>query len=87
MTDRITAEPQVDVHVSVLAALDQHLAMLQGIRTELTAVRATAPGTRLDLISDSALSARQYVDLVESTLAALIEVGGSEAVSPLASAG
>jgi len=71
MSDRIAAEPTVDVHVCVLAALDRHLALLQGIRTELTAVRATGPGTRLDLISDSALSARWYLDLVESTLAAL----------------
>jgi hypothetical protein len=58
----------VDVHVSVLAALDQHLSLLQGVRAELTAIRATEPGTRLDLVADSARSARRYLNLVESML-------------------
>jgi len=60
--------PHVDIHVSVLDALDQHIAALQGIRARLTAVRATAPGTRLDLVADSVASARRYADLVEPML-------------------
>jgi len=63
-------EPDVDLLIYVLRAVDDHLAALQQIRTELRAGRPTGPGGRLALALESVEVAGQFVEKMNRALAA-----------------
>ncbi|MET0424995.1 MAG: hypothetical protein ABW046_14015, partial [Actinoplanes sp.] len=63
-----TLEPDVDLLVYVLQAVDEHLAALQQIRTELKAGRPIGPGGRLALALESVEVAAQFVEKMNRAL-------------------
>jgi hypothetical protein len=54
--------PDIDLSMYVLAAVDEHLAMLQSVRRALTTSRKIEPGTRWAAAEISVSSALRYAD-------------------------
>ena len=60
--------PEVDVAGFVLAAVDQHLAVLEGVRRQLAMPRAIEPGACWHAAALSVSEARRYADEVARAL-------------------
>ena len=54
--------PEVDVSAYVLAAVDDHLAMMKSVRHQLATCRKIEPGTRWTAAATSVSSARRYAE-------------------------
>lgn len=65
---RPAAVPEADLSSYVLAALDEHLAVLHAIRDQLTTARPIHPGARRAAAAHSVAAARDYADEVARAL-------------------
>jgi hypothetical protein len=60
--------PEVDLSTYVLAVVDEHLAILQSVRSQLAATRKVDPGTCWHAAESSVTSARRYAEEITHAL-------------------